>query len=61
MTDASALPTILERILSRKAQEVAERSRAVSEQELLRLAAEQDAPAASSPRWIVPSAPATRR
>ena len=41
MTD---LPTILERILSRKAQEVAERSRAVSEQELLRLAAEQDAP-----------------
>ena len=44
MTDASALPTILERILSRKAEEVAERSRAVSEQELLRLAAEQDAP-----------------
>jgi len=44
MTDASALPTILERILSRKDQEVAERSRAVSEQELLRLAAEQDAP-----------------
>ncbi|MDT8879880.1 indole-3-glycerol phosphate synthase TrpC [Halomonas saccharevitans] len=44
MTDAPALPTILERILSRKDQEVAERSRAVSEQELLRLAAEQDAP-----------------
>lgn len=41
MTD---LPTILERILARKAEEVAERSRAVSEQELLRLAAEQDAP-----------------
>ena len=44
MTDAPALPTILERILARKEEEVAERSRAVSEQALLRLAAEQDAP-----------------
>ncbi|MEQ6915924.1 indole-3-glycerol phosphate synthase TrpC [Halomonas aquatica] len=44
MTDARALPTILERILARKEEEVTERSRAVSEQALLRLAAEQDPP-----------------
>ncbi|NLC21636.1 MAG: indole-3-glycerol phosphate synthase TrpC [Halomonadaceae bacterium] len=37
-------PTILTRILQRKEEEVAERSRAVSESELLRLAAEQSAP-----------------
>ncbi|PXX99766.1 indole-3-glycerol phosphate synthase TrpC [Halomonas sp. LBP4] len=37
-------PTILTRILARKDEEVAERSRAVPEQELLRLAGEQDAP-----------------
>ncbi|MCG6658750.1 indole-3-glycerol phosphate synthase TrpC [Halomonas campisalis] len=39
-----ATPTILTRILARKDEEVAERSRAVSEAELLRLAAEQSAP-----------------
>lgn len=39
-----ATPTILTRILARKDEEVAERRRAVSEQELLRLAAEQGAP-----------------
>jgi indole-3-glycerol phosphate synthase len=38
------LPTILERILARKDEEVAERRRAVPEAELLRLAAEQSAP-----------------
>ena len=38
------LPTILERILARKDEEVAERRQAVSEAELLRLAAEQSAP-----------------
>ena len=37
-------PTILTRILQRKEEEVAERSRAVPESELLRLAAEQSAP-----------------
>lgn len=37
-------PTILNRILQRKQEEVAERSRAVPESELLRLAAEQSAP-----------------
>ncbi|WP_445004138.1 indole-3-glycerol phosphate synthase TrpC [Halomonas mongoliensis] len=39
-----ATPTILTRILQRKDEEVAERSRAVPEAELLRLAAEQGAP-----------------
>jgi hypothetical protein len=39
-----ATPTILTRILDRKDEEVAERARAVSEAELLRLAARQDAP-----------------
>ncbi|MCA1769008.1 MAG: indole-3-glycerol phosphate synthase TrpC [Halomonas sp.] len=39
-----ATPTILTRILQRKDEEVAERSRAVSEAELLRLVAEQSAP-----------------
>jgi len=39
-----ATPTILTRILARKDEEVAERSRAVPEAELLRLAAEQSAP-----------------
>ncbi len=38
------LPTILERILARKDEEVAERRRAVPEAELLRLAAEQSVP-----------------
>ena len=41
---AANSPTILTRILQRKEEEVAERSRAVSESELLRLAAEQSAP-----------------
>ncbi|MGM0535808.1 MAG: indole-3-glycerol phosphate synthase TrpC [Pseudomonadota bacterium] len=44
MTETPSLPTILERILSRKEDEVAERRRVVSEQELLRLAAEQSRP-----------------
>jgi len=41
---AANSPTILTRILQRKEEEVAERSRAVPETELLRLAAEQSAP-----------------
>ncbi len=41
---AANSPTILTRILQRKEEEVAERSRAVPESELLRLAAEQSAP-----------------
>lgn len=41
---AANSPTILTRILQRKEEEVAERSRAVPEAELLRLAAEQSAP-----------------
>ena len=41
---AANSPTILSRILQRKEEEVAERSRAVPDSELLRLAAEQSAP-----------------
>ncbi|MFO8044826.1 MAG: indole-3-glycerol phosphate synthase TrpC [Halomonas sp.] len=54
-------PTILTRILQRKDEEVAERSRAVSEAELLRLAAEQSAPRgfiAAMNRLIVQGDPA---
>jgi len=44
MPDSHSLPTILERILERKEEEVAARRRVVSEQTLLRRAADQTAP-----------------